>query len=196
MNFRLTLVLLVVAVLAIAGFGVAQKQVPPVITPTPVVPPLLSLNVGNVVSLDVKTKDKETNVVKDTGKWKLVKPDLDTNVDQSKVDGVVGQLANLQGNGIVADASANLQPYGLTNPLVTASLQTGDGTTSVVLIGDATVNSNNYYAMKQGGPNVQLVPNSFVNDLVSLANNPPKATPTPVPTATTPPASASPSASS
>src|SRR5581483_5665219 len=120
----------------------------------------------------------------------------DTNVDQSKVDGVVGQLANLQGNGIVADASANLQPYGLTNPLVTASLQTGDGTTSVVLIGDATVNSNNYYAMKQGGPNVQLVPNSFVNDLVSLANNPPKATPTPVPTATTPPASASPSASS
>ena len=187
MNFRFTLVLLVVAIVAIAGFGIAQKQLPGSPTPTPT-PVLLDVaSAANVTGLDVKTKDHETNVVKDpsnNNQWKLVKPENFPYVDQSKVDSVVGQLTGLQGTAPVAKSTDDLAPYGLTTPAVTVSLLENNNKTETLLIGNATMNSNNYYAMKQGGSDVELVINTLVDALTNLANNPPKATPTPTPTVT------------
>jgi hypothetical protein len=205
-NYRFTLVLLVIAIVAIAGFGIAQKQLPSAsaqATPTPAA--LLDVaSTANVLGLDVKTQGKETDVVKDpsnSNQWKLVKPVDFPYVDQSKVDDVVGQLTSLQGTSAVAKASDDLSPYGLANPRVTVTLQENSNKTETLLIGDPTMNSNNYYAMKQGGSDVELVINTLVDSLTNLANNPPRATPTPTstPTAVATPAPAQtpqPSASS
>lgn len=182
MNFRFTLVLLVVAILAIAGFGIAQKQLPAA-KPTPsATPALLGLKSTEVTGLNVKTKDHETDLVKSNSKWELVKPVQDPNVDQSKVDGIVGQLSTVAGSRTVVPSNGDLQPYGLKDPAVTVSIKTAANTTDTLLIGDKTINGNNYYAMKQGGANVELISNTLVNDLTGIANTPPRATPTPVPT--------------
>jgi len=188
-NYRFTLVLLVIAIVAIAGFGIAQKQLPSssgAATPTPA--PLLAVpSTADVLGLDVKTQGKETDVVKDpnnNNQWKLVKPVDYPYVDQSKVDDVVGQLTTLQGTSSVAKATDDLAPFGLTNPRMTITLQENSNKTETLLIGDPTMNSNNYYAMKQGGSDVELVINTLVDGLTNLANNPPQATPTPTSTPT------------
>ena len=65
--------MLVVAVLAIGGFGIAQKQLPGP-TPTPTVSPtLLSFSIGDVTGLSIRTNDKETALVKDNNRWRLTK---------------------------------------------------------------------------------------------------------------------------
>lgn len=202
MNFRFTLVLLVVAILAIAGFGIAQKQLPAPVPTATATPQILNVSSSDVTSLDVKTKGHETDLVKSGSKWQLVKPVQDQNVDQSKVDGLVGQLSTLTGTRTVAQSNVDLQPYGLKDPAVTVAVKSSGNKTDTLLIGNKTIDGNNYYAMTQGGSNVQLISNSVVNGLTGIANTPPQATPTPTPTITptpmpTPlvqPGSASPSA--
>ncbi|MBV9120905.1 MAG: hypothetical protein JOZ39_09370, partial [Chloroflexi bacterium] len=73
MNFKFTLALLVIAVLAIGGFTVAQKQLPatPTATTTPTV---FGEQLADVTGFDIKTKSGETDIVKDGPKWKLTKP--------------------------------------------------------------------------------------------------------------------------
>jgi len=184
MSFRYTLILLAVAIVAIAGFGLAQRAAPPASGPaaTPT-PELLDLSPAEVTDLDVKTSGKETELVKNGTTWQLSKPSQDPNVDQAKVSQIVGQLAPLDASRSVAKSTDDLTPYGLKSPQLTVSLTGSASKQEVLLVGDKNLNGNQYYAMRQGGSDVGLIESSVVDGLTGLANNPPRATPAPSPAA-------------
>jgi len=181
-NFRFTLVLLVLAVVAVAGFGLAQRQSPPpAASSAPSAAPtatLLDFGAGTVTSIDIKTKDHETSLTKNGAQWQLVKPTQDANVDQTKVNQVVGQLYALKSQRSVAKPGEDITPYGLRTPQITVVLS-GGNKTETLIIGDKNVNGSEYYATRQEGSDVGLIPSTLVTTLTGLANNPPRATPTP-----------------
>jgi uncharacterized protein DUF4340 len=190
-NFKFTLVLLALAIVAVAGFGLAQRQSPPPAPEAsgPAAQPtatLLDFGAGTVSSLDIKTKDHETSLTKDGASWKLVKPEQDPNVDQAKVSSVVGQLSALKSPRSVAQAGEDITPYGLRNPQLTVVLS-GGGKTETLIVGDKNVNGSQYYATRQEGSDVGLIPSSLVTTLIGMADTPPKATPTPSRAATAQP---------
>lgn len=184
MSFKFTLILLAVAVVAIAAFGIAQKASPPsagaAATPTPV---LLDLQPTEVTDFDVKASGGETELTKSNNSWQLVKPTQTSNVDQTKVSQLVSQTATLTGTRSVASATGDLQQYGLSRPGVTVSLTGANNKQEVLLVGDKTINRNQNYAMRQGGSDVALLDSNLVGSLTALASSPPIATPGPPPTA-------------
>ena len=184
MSFRFTLVLLVVAVVAIAGFGIAQKAQPgsAASTATPTAP-LLDFTTTAVTDLDVKTADHETELSRSNSPWALVKPQADPNVDQSRVNALVSELLGLNAGSPVAKSSDDLTQYGVKTPSITVTLKATGNKTNVLAVGNKTIDGNNSYVLKQGG-DVQLMPSNVVTDLTGLANTPPRATPTPTPSPT------------
>ena len=183
MSFKFTLVLLALAIVAVAGFGIAQRQAPPAAPQAsgPAAQPtatLLDFSAGAVTSLDIKTKDHETSLTIDGASWKLVKPEADPNVDQTKVNTVVTQLYALKSPRSVAQPGDDITPYGLRNPQLTVVLS-GGGKTETLIVGDKNVNGSEYYATRQEGSAVGLIPSSLVTTLTGMATTPPKATPTP-----------------
>jgi len=181
-SFKFTLVLLVLAVVAVAGFGLAQRQAPPAASAAPSAAPtavLLDFGAGTVTSLDIKTAGHETSLTKNGANWQLVKPSQDPNVDQTKINQVVGQLYALTSQRSVARPGEDITPYGLRTPRLTAVLS-GGGKTETLIVGDKNINGNEYFAARQEGSDVGLIPSALVTTLTGLANNPPRATPTPV----------------
>jgi hypothetical protein len=184
-SFKFTLVLLAVAIVAIAGFGLAQRQVPassnPATSSEPAPQPtatLLDFGAGTVTSLDIKTADHETSLTKNGANWQLVKPSQDANVDQAKINQVVGQISNLTSQVQVAKTGEDITPYGLRNPRLTVTLS-GGGKTETLIVGDKNINGNEYFATRQEGSDVGFVTSAVVDSLTALANTPPLATPTP-----------------
>src|SRR5262245_2795038 len=115
-SFRVTLVLLVLAVAVVGGVAVAQQNTPeptPTGTPTPT---LVDVQPNDVLEITLKTKDKETVLARENGKWKLVKPDQDSNVDQDKITSAVTGFAQLKGTRQVATSADDLKQFGLDQP--------------------------------------------------------------------------------
>ncbi|HUZ77526.1 MAG TPA: DUF4340 domain-containing protein [Chloroflexota bacterium] len=201
MNIRFTLGLLVVAALVVIGVAIGQAKAPqaaPAVTPTPV---LFNLSVSDVTNFDIRAGAQETDLASSNGKWSLVKPSPDANVDQTKISDLVGQVAALNGTRDVASTKGNLAPYGLDKPNITVTMQLKTGKPQVLLVGSRNVDGNYYYAMPQGGSRVSLISSTVVNSLSEMAATPPRATPTPTPTNTplataTPAHTAQPSAAS
>jgi hypothetical protein len=182
-SFKFTFILLAVAIVAIAGFGIAQRQLPstnpsaaPAASPTAAI---LDMTLADVNNVDIKAGDKETVLTRDGSTWKLVKPSEDSSVDQTKVNQIVGQVASVSTQRSVAPANADLGPYGLRTPQLTVTLSGASGKKETLLVGDKNVNGNQYYAVRQEGSEVGLIPSTLVTALMDLANNPPRATPTP-----------------
>ncbi|HLG73310.1 MAG TPA: DUF4340 domain-containing protein [Chloroflexota bacterium] len=182
MSFKFTLVLLAAAIVAVAGFALAQRSVPSTTaSPSPSSSTIiLDMRFADITNVDIKYGDKETVITKSGLKWSLEKPVQDSNVDQGKISGVVGQLAPLTADRSVGKAGDDLTPYGLKSPQVTVTLS-GGGKTETLLIGDKNVNGNSYYATRQEGSDVGLISSTLVSSIEGLATNPPQATPTPVP---------------
>src|SRR5437867_405451 len=148
MSFRFTLILLGLAVVAIFGFGLAQRQSPPPSGPEPSRPAVLTdLVPSSVTSLTVKTGDRETSFSKSDSGWKLVKPREDADIDQGKLGQLVGQVATLTSSRSVAKPGEDIGPYGLRSPALTVTLA-GGGKTETLLVGDKNVNGNQYYAVR------------------------------------------------
>ncbi|MBV8084524.1 MAG: DUF4340 domain-containing protein [Chloroflexi bacterium] len=183
MSFRYTLILLLVAIVAIGGFFIAQRTVPasssgPPVTPTPV---LVNLNPDTVTEMDVKItangNSREADFSKQNNAWKLTNPPDNGDLDQAKVDNLATELATLHGTRTVAPAGSDISKYGLNNPRVTVTLSAGSQK-STVLVGDSSVDGQNYYAMTQGG-DIELVSGGLVTTMGALVTNPPHVTPTP-----------------
>src|SRR5262245_15722531 len=103
MSFKLTLVLLAAAIVAVAGFTLAHRQTPatggPIASATV---NIIDLRFADVTNVDVKFGDKQTVIDKTNLLWRLSKPVEDSNVDQAKISGLVGQLAPLNSDRPVA----------------------------------------------------------------------------------------------
>ncbi len=183
MNFKFTLVLLAAAVVAVFGFAVAQRDVPPTTGASASAAStiqIIDLQATALTSVDIKSGDKETLLEKNGSNWKLTKPIDDMNVDQAKIGSVISQLAPLVSSTTIAQPGADLSPYGLTSPKLTIVL-TGGGKTETLLLGDKNVNGSQTYAVRQEGSPAGLIPTTLATSITDLLNNPPRATPTPLP---------------
>ncbi|MFI5265762.1 MAG: DUF4340 domain-containing protein [Chloroflexota bacterium] len=148
---------------------------------------ILDFGAGTVTGLDIKTMDHETSLTKNGANWQLVKPSEDPNVDQTKVNQLVGQLYALASQRSVAKPGEDITPYGLRDPRLTAVLS-GGGKTETLIVGDKNVNGNQYFATRQEGSDVGLIPSALVDSLNALATGPPLARPTPSSAASASPA--------
>jgi hypothetical protein len=175
LSFRFTLILLGVAVVAILGFGLAQRQSPPQAGPAPTpTAVIMDLQPSTVTSFSVKSADKEASFSKDDSGWKLVRPSESSDVDQAKIGQLVSQVATLTSSRSVAKPGEDVGPYGLRSPSLMATLS-GGGKTETLLVGDKNVNGNQYYAVRQEGSDVGLIPANLVTSLMDVAANPPRA---------------------
>ena len=192
MSFRYTLILLAVAAVAIAAFGLAQRATPPQSSAPPVTPTpaLVSLAPASVTEMDVKIANgKEAVFSKTDSTWKLTNPPDTGELDQAKIDNLASTLATLHGTRTVAQPGADLSQYGLNNPRVTVTLTAGSQK-STIMVGDPSVDGQTYYATTQGGA-VDLVSAGLVATMNALVQNPPHVTPTPSVAATAAPSASS-----
>jgi hypothetical protein len=193
MSFKFTLVLLAAAVIAVASFSLAQREVPPTTQASASASStvqIVDLAQPSLTSVDIKSGDKETLLEKSGSGWKLSKPVDDTNVDLAKVGTLFNELAPLVSPTTIAQPGSDLTPYGLASPKVTVVLTAGNKT-ETLLLGDKNVNGNQTYAVRKEGSPVALVPTALATAVTDMLNNPPQATPTPVPSTPAAPASAS-----
>jgi hypothetical protein len=178
-NFRLTLVLLVVLVLLSGAVYYVQSN-PATPTPSAQTVAVLSFLPSDVTQLETTGQGKTVVVTHgDDGKWQLKQPE-EAPADQIRVDSLVSRLSTLTATRTI-DAPASLAEFGLDQPKVQAKLTLKSGQTHTLLVGDQNPDKTTYYAKLPDRQTVYLIPVAVGGDLAGLLTDPPKATPTPTP---------------
>ncbi len=187
MNQRNTLILLVtLAALAVyVYFGEIQKGTAGQGTETPSSQPIIFSNLSgqDVLGLKVTTADgKSVELKREAGKpWTMVTP-ASQGVDDTRVNSLVDQLAQLSANRVLTQTN-NLAEYGLITSTFAANITLTGGVTHTLLFGDINPSGNSYYALADGKQNpVYLVYTNNLVELQRLVAEPPYP-PTPAPTA-------------
>ncbi len=185
MNQRTTLILLVIlAALAVyTYFGEIQKGTEQA-TETPSSQPVIFNNLSgqDVLGLKVTTADgKSVELKREAGKpWTMVAP-ASQGVDETRVNSLVDQLAQLTANRVLTQTS-NLAEYGLITGTFTANITLTGGVTHTLLVGETNPSGNSYYALADGKKDpVYLVYTNNVDELQRLVTQPPYPPP-PTPT--------------
>jgi hypothetical protein len=98
----------------------------------------LKFDATKVDSVELASKDQTVRVVKTGEEWKLVKP-IEAPADYTSVEGLLGQLQSAQMMSLKdkPEDVADLKPYGLDKPEVTATIGTGGSNVVVQLGGKA-----------------------------------------------------------
>lgn len=115
----------------------------------------------NVNEISYKKKDGEMKFVEQDGSW-TYPADEKVELDQSKVTSLVDDLSEVKAERILEHPDA-LADYGLEEPAYTLNLKDGNGSETVLLIGDATGES--YYAKKEGSDTVYTISSTFVDTM-------------------------------
>ncbi len=185
MNPRNTLILLVIlaALGAYTYFGEIQKGTGQA-TETPGSQSVVFTNLSgqDVLGLKVTTADgKSVELKREAGKsWTMVTP-ASQAVDDTRVNSLVDQLAQLTANRVLTQTN-NLAEYGLITGTLTADIALTGTTTHTLLIGDTNPSGNSYYALADGKQSsVYLIYTNSVDELQRLVTQPPYP-PTPTPT--------------
>lgn len=187
MNFRTTLVLLVVLVAlgAYVWFGEfnAGKPTMPALTPTPVV---LNFPIEEVTEMTVESGEGRVVLLHGSGsEWKLVEPVVD-DADPGRMNVLMYKFSDLEASRAITDSVGSLADYGLDEPIVTSTFKFKDGSTITLAVGSAVPTGAGHYAKRSDQDAVYLIPTSEVEALQQVVTNPPrKPTPTPSPTPTT-----------
>jgi hypothetical protein len=125
------------------------------------------------------------------GAWRLVQPPSE-DADLRRIDAAVGQVAKLNANRKLEDAT-DLASYGLVNPPTHLLLKMKDGSSQELLVGSKTPDSASYYVKRGDSPAIFVASTFALSDLMRWPVDPPKPRPTPTPlplTPVTPPAPA------
>ena len=119
-------------------------------------PKVLSLKQDDISKLTLKKNGEETvGLTKDSsGKWQIISPQP-FRADQDAVTGILATLSDLNGDRLIAaNASNNLNEYGLAHPSTEADITSKDGKTQKLLIGDNLPAGGGSYAAIAGEPRV------------------------------------------
>jgi hypothetical protein len=108
-----------------------------------------------VAGLTIKPKDKEAVQLKKEEPWQIVEP-IKTDADKSSVDDVLGALSRLESEREVAAAPDDLKPFGLHEPSLVVSFQTGEQKLEL-LVGDKNPVGDGSYAKTSDGTKVFLI---------------------------------------
>ncbi len=184
MNFRLTLVLLIVLVL-LAGAVYYVQATPATPTPAAKTASVLSFLPSDATQIEATGQGKTVVVARgDDGKWLLKQPEQGP-ADQVRVDSLLSALGTLTATRTI-DAPASLAEFGLDQPKVQAKVTLKSGQTPTLLVGDQNPDKTSYYAKLPDQPAVYMISVATGGDLSRLLTDPPKATPTPTPLPTVP----------
>jgi Domain of unknown function (DUF4340) len=160
-----TLILLLCAI--VLGVGVyyfdwkrSQNEKPPVDTSKPA----FSIDASNVSSFTLahpaQAGDVPIRFEKRNGTWRIVQP-IDTQADQSTVDGIVDQLAEGHVAQTEPGTADRRKAYGLDPPQASLEFEVGNGAKHTLLIGNKDFSGDSVYTIIDGGQRVALLPASL-----------------------------------
>jgi len=184
MNWRNTLILLVIlaALATYTYFGEIQKGANQGTETPGSQPAVFNLSGQDILGLKVTTAEgKSVELKREAGKpWTMVTP-ASQGVDETRVNSLVEQLAQLTANRVLTQTSS-LAEYGLITGTFTANITLTGGVTHTLLVGETNPSGNSYYALADGKQDpVYLIYSNNVDELQRLAAQPPYP-PTPTPT--------------
>jgi hypothetical protein len=122
----------------------------------------LALDPNSVNQLSIQLPAQTTRVEKQGDKWQMTAP-YAAPADTETVKLLLDQIKDLK-VGHFDGAGANLKGSGLAPPQLTVALRTPAGEKSL-LLGKATPNGKDVYAMRQGESEVFELPKNTLNDL-------------------------------
>lgn len=96
------------------------------------------------------TNPKEQYTLKKQGATWVVTKDASVVLDQSRVESLLYECANIAGQALVSDSVQDLVQYGLDQPQRTVEIVLHDGTVKKVLIGHTTFEHSVSYLMVEG----------------------------------------------
>jgi hypothetical protein len=110
---------------------------------------------------DIRIKNVADQIIdlnKQDNKWSMTQP-KPLAADQDAVASMVSTLGSLNADKTVEDKATDLHPYGLDIPTLDVTIARKDGKTAELLVGDATLDNNGYYAKLPGDPRVFTIAN-------------------------------------
>lgn len=188
MRFRNTLILLLVlAALAAYVLLVEVKRPSPETSVTPSatpMTPLLSFDKATVraLRLSAPSRGQRTELVYESdGKW-YIKVPIEEEADQSEIDLIIGDLAELRPQRALSEPLSSLADYDLDPPSIVVEIELQD-TTRTLKVGAQDAIGSGYYAQVDGDERLWLIPYYVGSELERVLNTPPvKPTPTASPT--------------
>src|SRR5579863_211714 len=122
---------------------------------TPAATKLLSFKDADVnkIEIDKRGSDSVDLEKSGDGKWEITAPQKLT-ADQDTISSMISSLAALNSERVVEDHAIDLKQYGLADPTVKIDIDTKDGKSQKLLLGDDTPTGNGVYAAVGGDPRV------------------------------------------
>ncbi|MGO9647438.1 MAG: DUF4340 domain-containing protein [Terriglobales bacterium] len=121
-------------------------------------PKILALKQEDISKIDLKKKGGDELVLaKDSsGKWRITAP-APLAVEQSTVSPMLSSLSALTSERLVEEKASDLGPYGLSDPVLTATIADKNNKTHTLLLGDQTPAGSAVYAKLEGDPRVFII---------------------------------------
>lgn len=183
---RRTATILLVAIVVLGGI-VFYLNANPELTaePTPtsatLSEPLWTIDPSQIAAITVTDTEKQTTFkasLDPGGLWQVTEPQ-EGEADPTRMSTVTSTIGSLYISRRVADV-VNLADFGLAAPQYAIEIKLSDGTTFSATVGDKAVGGYMYYVLPQGSTQPVLVGTASLDTLLSLPNEPPLVTPTPV----------------
>jgi uncharacterized protein DUF4340 len=122
---------------------------------TPAATKLLSFKDADVNKIEIDRRGSDSVDLEKSGdgKWEITAPQKLT-ADQDTISSMISSLAALNSERVVEDHAIDLKQYGLADPTVKIDIDTKDGKSQKLLLGDDTPTGNGVYAAVGGDPRV------------------------------------------
>ena len=171
---RSTLILVVVFLLALAGFLLLnrqQEQAAAQVTPTAAVQPLFNVEASQLTGIQVAdAAGREVRLERISGAWVLIDPAA-TATDTASVDSLASQLASLTVRSFIENPPA-ASATGLEPPAFTIRLQLEDGSRLTAEVGSETPTKSGYY-VRLDDNRLAVVSTFSVDGITGVLDNPP-----------------------
>jgi hypothetical protein len=127
---------------------------------------ILSLNKDDISRVEIKKKGGDDVVLSKIGpqNWKITSP-KSLIADQDQISSVLSALSPVDSDGVIEEKANDLNPYGLTEPLLKVSATVKDGKPQNLLIGDDVPTGGSAYAMLEGDPRLFTISSSTKTSL-------------------------------
>lgn len=155
---RNIIILLVVLAVLVGGYMFLSKRPKKTTTATPAAKTIsiMKLDVNKINEISIEYNKATINLVKNGSAWQM-KDAPGIQLFQGAVNSIVSDFTSLNAERIVVSNSSDLQSYGLSTPVATATATLADGSKKVILLGNKAPSGNDYYLMTKDDPNVYLV---------------------------------------
>ena len=171
---RSTLILVVVFLLALAGFLLLDRQkeqAAALVTPTAANQPLFGIEASQLTGIQVAdTAGREVRLERISGAWALIDPAA-TATDTASVDSLASQLASLTARSFIENPPA-ASATGLEPPAFTIRLQLEDGSRLTAEVGSETPTKSGYY-VRLDDNRLAVVSTFSVDGITGVLDNPP-----------------------